>query len=128
MSVELLVCHKTQTKDSTSLATEAQTPQGFIDEHTSIAHPSRSVDDDQDDEMPEPTQTTSAERRKVDGTAEELRALLPRTTFSHANPTRLENEIHEQLTRFTIQARIARTRAEALRDVSLLCFFKKERY
>ena len=48
--------HKTQTKDFTSLVTEAQTQQGFIDEHTSIADPSRSVDDDQDDEMPEPIQ------------------------------------------------------------------------
>ena len=61
--------HKTQTKDFTSLVTEAQTQRGFIDERTSIADPSRSVDDDQDDEMPEPTQTTSAEKRKVDGTA-----------------------------------------------------------
>ena len=64
MSIELLVFHKTQTKDFTSIAAEAQTQRGFIDEHTSIDDPSRTVDDDQDDEMPEPTQTTSAEKRK----------------------------------------------------------------
>ena len=77
MSIKLLVFRKTQTKDLTSLATEAQTQRGFIDEHISIADPSRTVDDDQDDEMPEPTQTTSAEKRKVDETANELRAPYP---------------------------------------------------
>ena len=69
MSVELQVFHKTQTEDFTSLVTEAQTQRGFIDERTSIADPSRTVDDDQDDEMSEPTQTTSAEKRQVDETA-----------------------------------------------------------
>ena len=65
ISIELLVFHKTQTKDFTSLATEGHTQRGFIDDRTSIADLSRTVDDDQDDEMPEPTQTTSAEKRKA---------------------------------------------------------------
>ena len=118
MSAELLVFHQTQTKGSTTLATEVQTQQGFIDERTSKTDPSRTVDDDQDDEMSEPTQTETAERRKTDETAKELRAPLPLTTFSHASSTRLEDETHEQHTRFTIQARIARTGAEAHQDVS----------
>ena len=118
MSMELLVFHQTQAKDSTSLATAARAQQDFIDERTSIADPSRSVDDDQDDEMPEPTQRTSAEKRNVNETAKELRVPLPITTFSRANSTRPENETHEQLTRITIQARIARTRADAPQDVS----------
>ena len=109
---------KQNTKAFTSLESEAQTQRGFIEKHTSIAYPSRTVDDDQDDEMPEPIQTTSAEKRKLDETAEELRVPLPVTTFSHASSTRPENETYEQLTRFTIQARIARTRAEAPQDVS----------
>ena len=109
--------HKTQTKDFTSLVTEAQTQRGFIDEHISIADPSRTVDDDQDDEIPEQTQTTSAEKRKVDEKAKELRAPLPIITFSNANSTRLEHETYEQLTQCTIQARIARMRAAALQDV-----------
>ena len=62
--------------------------------------------------------TTSAEQRKVDETAKEARAHLPLTTFSNASSARPENETHEQFTRFTIQARIARTRAEAPQDVS----------
>ena len=74
--------HYTQTKSSTPLAADAQTQQGFIDDRGSldiptIADPSRTADDEQDDDMSEPTQTTTAERRKVDGTAKELRALLP---------------------------------------------------
>ena len=96
--------HKTQTKDFTSLVTEAQTQRGFIDEHISIADPSRTVDDDQDDEIPELTQTTSAEKRKVDEKAKELRALLPIITLSNANSTRLEHETYEQLTQCTIQS------------------------
>ena len=118
MSTELPVLHQTQTNDSTSLVAEARAQRGFINEHTSIADSSPTVDDDQDDEVPEATQTTSAEKRKVDETAKEVQALLPITTFSHASSTRSENETHEQLIRFVIQARIARTRAEALQDVS----------
>ena len=118
MSVELLVFNQIQTTGSTSLATEAQTQQGFLDERASIADPSRTVDDDQDDGMAEPTQTMRAEKRKMDETAKELRALLPITTFSHASSTRPEDETHEQLARFTIQARIARMSAEASQDVS----------
>ena len=118
MSIELLVFQQTQTKDSTSLATEAWAQQDFIDERILIADPSRTVHDDQDDDMPESTQTTSAVKRKVDETAKERRVFSPITIFSHANSTRLENEPHEQLTRFTIQARIAKTRAESRQDVS----------
>ena len=81
MSVELLVFGKTRAEDFTSLVTESQTQRGFIDEHTPIADPSRTVDDDQDDEMPEPTQTTSAEKRKVDETAKELRVLFTHNYF-----------------------------------------------
>ena len=40
------------------------------------------------------------------------------TTFSHTSSSRPEDETHEQHTRSTIQARIARTRAEAPQDVS----------
>ena len=47
------------------------------------------------------------------------RAWKPLTpTFSDPNSTRPENETHEQLTWFTIQARIARMRSEAPQDVS----------
>ena len=85
-----------------------------------LIHHELEIDDDQDDEMSEQTQTTSAEKRKVDETAKELRVPLPITTLSlsHANSTRPENETQEQLTRFMIQARIARTSAEAPQDVS----------
>ena len=116
--VELLVFRFTRTKDFTPLATETQTQHDFIDEHFSFADPSRFVNDDQDDEMPEPTQTTRAEKRKVDETAKELRTLVPLISFSQESSTRPESETHEQLTQSTIQARIARTRAEALQDVS----------
>ena len=68
MSIDLQVFHKTQTNDFTSFVKEAQTHRGFIDEHTAFADRRRTVDDDQDDEMPEPTQTTSSEQRKVDET------------------------------------------------------------
>ena len=81
MSVELLVFHDF----STSLVTEAQTQRGFIDEHAPIADPSRTVDDDQDDDMPEPAQTTSVEKRKVDETAKVLRVLVPISTLSHTS-------------------------------------------
>ena len=80
MSVELLVFHQTQTKDSTSLAIEARAQQDFIDERTSIADPSRTVDDDQD-EMPEPIQTTSAEKRQVDEAAKELKGIFTHNYF-----------------------------------------------
>ena len=110
----------TQTKGSTHLATEAQTQRGFIEEHTPLAEQSRTVDDDRDDEMPEPTQTMNAEKRKVDETAKELRALLSITTSSHASSSRPDDETHEQLTRSTRQARITKTRAEAPQDVPFL--------
>ena len=119
-TAELLVFHHTQTKGSTPLATEAQTQRGFIEEHIPLAEPPRTVDDDRDDEMPEPTQTMNAEKRKVDDTAKALRAPLPTATSSHASSSRLDDETHEQLTCSTKQVRITRTRAEAPLDVSFL--------
>ena len=115
----MLAFHYTQTKRSTPLA-DAKTQQGFIDERTSFADPSRLVDDDQDDEMSEPTQTTSAEERKVDETTKELRAPLSITSSSHASSSRLDDKTHEQLTRSTKQARTAKKGVEALQDVSYL--------
>ena len=103
--------HYTQTKSSTPLAADAQTQHGFIDERTPLADPSRTVNDDQDDEMSEPTQTTSAEKRKVDETAKELRA---------PSSSRPADETHEQLTRSTKQARTAKKGVETLQDVSFL--------
>ena len=66
---ELLAFHYTQTKSSTPLAADAQTQQGFIDERTSldiptIADPSRTADDEQDDEMSEPTQNDECREAK----------------------------------------------------------------
>ena len=91
---------------------------GFIEGRTTFAEPSRTVDDDRDDEMSEPSQTMNAAKRKVDETVEELRALSPTTTFSHASSTRAGDETHEQLTWSRIQARNARRRAEAPQDIS----------
>ena len=72
-SAALLAFHCMQTKSSTPLAADAQTQQGFIDERASldiptVAYPSRPADDEQDNEMSELTQMTSAEMRKVDET------------------------------------------------------------
>ena len=117
---ELLVFHCTQTKVSTPLATEAQTQRSSIEEHTPLEEPSRTVDDDRDDEMSEPTQTMNAEKRKVDGTAEELRGPSPITTSSHASSSRLDGETHEQLSRSTKQARVTKSKAEAPQDASFL--------
>ena len=71
---ELLAFHHTQTKSSSLRAADAQTQEGFIYERASlhnptVADPSRTADehedeDERDDEMPEPTQITSAEKRK----------------------------------------------------------------
>ena len=68
-SAELLAFHYAQTKSSTPLAADTQKQQGFIDERTSLdiltaADSSRMVEDEQDDEMSEPTRITSAEKRK----------------------------------------------------------------
>ena len=84
-SAELLAFHYTQTKNSSPLATDAQTQQGFIDERAplnpTVADPSRTVNEDEDedgrdDEMSEPIQMTRTEKRKdfqMDETAKELR-------------------------------------------------------
>ena len=87
---ELLAFHCTQNKSSSPPAADTQTQQGLIDERTSfaiptIADPSGTADDEQYDEMTEPAQTTTAEKRKVDETAKELWALLPITASSHAS-------------------------------------------
>ena len=85
-----------------------------------VADPSRTADDEQDDEMPEPTQMTSAENRKEDETAKEFRASLPIATSSHVSSLRPDDETHEQLTRSVKQARTTKTRVETLQDVSFL--------
>ena len=63
----------TQTKSSSPLATDAQVQQGFIDEraplNTMTVDPSRTVDkgedeDERDDDMSEPTQTTENRKAK----------------------------------------------------------------
>ena len=98
------VFHCTQTKGST-LATDAQTQQVFIDERNSldiqrIPGPSLPVNDDHDDEMSEPTQMTTAETRKVDETAKDLRASLPITASPHARSSRSDDdETHGQFAR-----------------------------
>ena len=66
---ELFSFHHTETKSSTPLAADAQTQQGFIDERTpfdipTIAEPSRTADDEHDDEMLEPTQNDECKEAK----------------------------------------------------------------
>ena len=67
---ELLALHYTQTTSSSTLATDAQVQQGFIDERASLnpatADPSRTTDegddeDERDHEMSEPTRTKRTE-------------------------------------------------------------------
>ena len=119
-SAELSAFHFTQTESSTPLATDAQTQQVFIDERNSfdiqmLPGPSRPVDDDHDDEMSEPTQMTTAETRKVDETAKELRASLPITASPHARSSRSDDdETHGQFARSAKQARITKTEIAAL--------------
>ena len=125
---ELLAFHCTQTKSSTPLAADAQTQEGFIGERISlcistIADPSGTANDERDDEMSEPTQMTSAGKRKVDETAKELRASLPKPASSHASSLRLDDETQEQLTRSGKQARTTMTGVEHLK--MSLFFFKK---
>ena len=82
---ELLAFHYTQNKSSSPLAADVQTQDGFIDERASphnptLADPSRTADDDLDEDerdhgMSEPTQMTSAGKRKADETAKWSRAL-----------------------------------------------------
>ena len=78
-----------KTNSSTPLARDAQTQRGFIDERTSPDIPTiadlRIADDEQNEDMSEPTQVTTAEKRKVDEAAKELRALLPITASSHSS-------------------------------------------
>ena len=61
-SAELLVFHYAQTKGSTPVATGARTQRGFTEDRMSLAKPPRTVDDDRNDEMSEPTQTMNAEK------------------------------------------------------------------
>ena len=132
--VELLAFHYTQTKSSSPLAADAQTHQGFIDERASrhnptVAEPSRTADEDvdedeRDDELSEPTQITSAEKRKADKTAKELRASLPKAASSHVNSLPLADETQVQPVRSAKQARTTKTGVETLQDVSFL--FQKE--
>ena len=70
--------------------------------------------------MSEPTQMTSAEKRKVDETAKELRAPLPITAPPYASSLRSDDETHGQLTRSAKQVRTTKTEIEALQDVSFL--------
>ena len=122
--VELLVFRFTRTKDFTPLATETQTQHDFIDEHFSFADPSRFVNDDQDDEMPEPTQTTRAEKRKVDETAKELRTLVPLISFS-------QRAQHDLRVKHTSSSHSLRYKPESQGrelkhfKMSLQCFFER---
>ena len=116
-SAELLAFHFTQNKSSSPLAADAQTQQGFIDERASldfptIADPSRIANDEHDDEMSEPTQTSTAEKRKAHEAAIKLRALLPLTSSSHASSSRTDDETQEQFTRSVKQARTTETEVE----------------
>ena len=74
-SRESLAFHHTQTKGSSPLAPDVQTQQGFIEERApinpTVADSSRNAnagedEDEQDDEMSEPTQLTRTEERKGD--------------------------------------------------------------
>ena len=109
-AAELLAFHFTQTTSSSLLAADAQTQQGFIDERASlniptIVDPSRNADDGQVDEMSEPTQTSTAEKRTVDEAAKNYGDLLPITASSHASSLRPDDETQEQFTRSVKQAR-----------------------
>ena len=129
-SADLLDFHYTQTIGSSPLATDAQTQQGFIDERApinpTVSDPSRNAnegedEDEQDDEMSEPTQLTRIEKRKeilLDETAKELRALLPVTDSSHTISLRPFDETQEQPEQSSKQARTAKKGVEALQDVS----------
>ena len=80
-------------------------------------------EDERDDEMPDPTQITRAEKRKcfqMDETAKELRALLSVTDSSLASSLRPCGETQEQLERSSKQARTAEKGDETLQDVSHL--------
>ena len=73
--------------------------------------------------MSEPTQITSAEKRKkiqTDETAKESRASLPIAISSHASSLRLADETQEQLARSSKQARTTKLGVETLQDVSFL--------
>ena len=80
-------------------------------------------EDEQDDEMSEPTQLTRTEKRKeiqMDETAKELRAVLPVTDSSLASSLRPSDETQEQLERSSKQARTAKKGVETQQDVSHL--------
>ena len=74
-SAELLTLRYTQTKGSASLAADAQSQQGFIDERASFHNPTHADspritdedegEDERHDGMSEPTQITRTEKRKV---------------------------------------------------------------
>ena len=92
-----------------TLATDAQTQQGFIDERApinpSVADSSRNSNEgedenEQDDELSEPTQVTRTEKRKeihMDETAKGLRVLLLVTDSSFASSFRPSDETQEPL-------------------------------
>ena len=130
---ELLASHFTQTKFSVPLAADAQTQQGFIDERVSLHDPkvadsSRTAgedvsEDEQDDEMSQPTQMTSVEKRKeiqMDETAKELLASLPKGASPRASSLRSCDETQEQLIRSAKQARTTKKGIETLQDVYFL--------
>ena len=117
---------------SSLLATDAQIQQGFIDEritlNPTVAGPSRNAnegedEDEQDDEMSEPTQLTRTEKRKeiqMDETAKELRAMSPVTDSSLASSLRPPDETQEQFERSSKRARTVKKGVETLQDVSYL--------
>ena len=131
-SEKLLAFHCTQTRGSSPLATDAQTQQGFIDERSpinpTVVDSSRNAnegedEDEQDDELSEPTQLTKTEKRKeiqMDETANGLQAMLPVTDSSLASSVRPSDETQELLERSSKRGRTAKKRVETLQDVSYL--------
>ena len=72
-------------------------------------------EDERDDEMSEPTLMTSAEKRKADETAKELRASLPTADSSHASSLHPDDEAQDQFVRSSTQARTTKTRVEGMK-------------
>ena len=92
-----------------------------IEERIPLVESSRNVDDDRDDDMSETTHTMNTGRRKVDETAKELQAPLPRTLLP------LMRVHHDLMTKRTSSPHALRnkpesqkTKAKAHQDVSFL--------
>ena len=75
-------------------------------------------EDERDDGMSEPTQMTSAGKRKADETAKGLRALWPKAAPLHESSLRPDDETQGHLVRSVTQARTTKTGVERFQDVS----------